>query len=571
MHRDTLLLVPLLASIACGVRPDSDEMPAGQWSLQLAPSGHAKIATRQLGVPHQHEHKHEEKHVEKTAGGWNALVQLVETTIVQSEQEKTGTSQHTEKWKARSDLGSCSQLAKLAKFTSTSLLQVFGNAPRSATRIASLEDTLMDAIHPGPRTQVPNDDDLKREAHGGKITEKQCESATDVLRNMYYNERKVELLCMVGFFFAFMIATVLVSIWIGSSLKPSPPTYWKNGSRLFCSCRNSFDVEVDVTKKLLPTIQRLFDMTTVPDKMGKGLDGDWQTHKHFKVTKVIRIENGNHWTQYATAMNLTSTFQTSLAEIPPSLKSEIADRWANVASGFEERDADPLVGPFLKSLKLDSSKNEVMLFHGSPLAGARNRNGDVIFPTEAQAPMNAIKKTGFDERLGNVKGMLGSGTYFGDHVSKSDCYAGRYHEWQDGKDPGSVGEQAAMFLARVCLGTPYMTQQSLEQLRRPPCLQGHFDANLAGAEVHFGQPWKKKGVELEICEHPRFDSVISDTVIDSDSNFGDFREYVLYEKKCYPEFLIYYERLSQEEKAATAAVPAVEAKHRVSLDSTLTC
>ncbi|CAE7931950.1 Tnks [Symbiodinium necroappetens] len=42
---------------------------------------------------------------------------------------------------------------------------------------------------------------------------------------------------------------------------------------------------------------------------------------------------------------------------------------------------------------------------------------------------------------------------------------------------------------------PYKTNQSLEQLRRPPCVQGHFDLNLFwNDEVHIGRPWREKGV-----------------------------------------------------------------------------
>jgi len=403
--------------------------------------------------------------------------------------------------------------------------------------------------------EMPTDADIRAGEvnENGKemMSEKKCEGAMDVMTSLINQERHVEVFFKVGGCIAFLIALICVSIWIGMGVKPLPPSYWKNGKYCCCSFSNDFDDEFDVTEKLGPVVQRLVDMTNKPHLLGVGHDASWQTHKRFKVTKVVRVESGRHWNQYATALKVTPLYKDSLQEMPAALRNDTDERWKSIQSDHAERWNDPVVGPFLKKLGLDHSRNEMMLFHGSPLAGARNRKGEIIFPTEAQAPMNAIKKTGFDERLGSAKGMLGSGTYFGDSIGKADSYAGRYHEWPDGKDPGSVGETAAMFLARVAVGCPYITTQSLEQLRRPPCLQGHFDSNLAAAEVSYGQPWSKKGLEMEVCEHCRCDAVIADPPMTDEHPWAtEFREFVLYEKRCYPEFLIYYERLEAEEPSS---------------------
>ncbi|CAJ1460886.1 unnamed protein product [Effrenium voratum] len=65
-------------------------------------------------------------------------------------------------------------------------------------------------------------------------------------------------------------------------------------------------------------------------------------------------------------------------------------------------------------------------FHGSPGAGARHPGtGQVLFPSQETSPVYAIKCAGFDDRLGSVKGMYGSGTYFADMASKADQYAGQ--------------------------------------------------------------------------------------------------------------------------------------------------
>ncbi|CAJ1460888.1 unnamed protein product [Effrenium voratum] len=106
---------------------------------------------------------------------------------------------------------------------------------------------------------------------------------------------------------------------------------------------------------------------------------------------------------------------------------------------------------------------------------------------------------------------------------------------------GSLGERATMFLSRVTLGCPYTTNQSLEQLRRPPCLQGHFDLNLFWNEdVMYGRPWKDKAVPLCICSHERFDSIMGDFFIDGQKKM--YREFIVYDRQCYPEFCVTYER-----------------------------
>merc|ERR1711957_1002526 len=131
------------------------------------------------------------------------------------------------------------------------------------------------------------------------------------------------------------------------------------------------------------------------------------------------------------------------------------------------------------------------MFHGCPGAGARDKQGAAQFQTESESPVHCVKRQGLDDRLGCVTGMYASGAYFADMASKADQYAGRYNAPPE----GSVGEQATMFLVRVVLGCPYLTNQSLEQLRRPPCIEGHFDLNLSWNErVQIGLPWREKGV-----------------------------------------------------------------------------
>jgi hypothetical protein len=520
-----LAFASFLVTTIWAVRPETPQSSLEQVSLNLVHSGHTQKINTSNVDPEQETAKREQPMQNATV-----LVELARTTTAHSGQLASLRLKR-----------SCGQIAKLTRklaTSSTALVQVF-SPPRQ--QAPSAEDALVNA--PGIAAKEDASVQAAQVSIQGVeyVPQVACESATDVLTTLISEQRHAELAFMFGSVLATLVAVVFISIFIGANLKPAPPSYWKN--KVFCCAwYDSFDEEVDVTNQLLDTIQKLVDNTTLPEKMGvPGLDGDWQTHKGFRVKKVIRIENGRQWNQFATARKAIPTFFERLKEMPEKLRTQTEDRWRNIHRVFESRESDPDIGKFLNSLNLDSSRNEVMLFHGTPMAGSRNRKGQIVFETEAQSPCQAVKKTGFDERLGSVKGRLGAGTYFGDQASKGDEYAGRYHEWKDGADPGSVGEEAAMFLARVVLGCPYITTQSLEALRRPPCIQGHFDFSLDSQQVEWGRAWREKNLQLEVCDHGRCDSVISDFAIDVDENF---REYVLYEKRCYPEFLIKYERIA---------------------------
>jgi len=558
MFHSALLVLPLLATPSSAVRPEFQPEP-GTLTLQLHPSGHAQASAHSAG------HRPTERPT--------VSAQLLEIAAVQRKQNVEAASSKIEKAaetaaaaaaeaaaevkgrqhvKVHREVRSCGALSKMTRLAGTSLLQFFGRSPTSQPALQGLAK-----LTPGVNKAEGRADKLYEqmvvkdevEVNGVPyVPEKNCEGVTDVFRHLVSQERQAEVFLMLGSGFATIFAVICISVIIGMSVKHSPPLYWKNrGMRCCCTFNDGYYDEVDVTEELLPVVQRLMDMTTVPSKMGVGRDGSWQTHKAFKVTKVLRIEHGKQWTHFAEARRATHTFLDRLQAMSDERRQKTEADIETVQRCFAAQEEDPVIGEFLQSLEMDSSRNEVLLFHGSPLAGGRNSKGEVIFPTETNAPMHAIKMTGFDERLSNVKGMLGAGTYFGDHASKADCYAGRYHEWKDGVDPGSTGEQAAMFLVRVVLGCPYVTNQSLEQLRRPPCIHGHFDAQLDFSQVSYGTPWHDKGFKLEVCDHPRYDSVISDMFIDGDEK--NYREFVLYEKRAYPEFLVYYDRVASPDEA----------------------
>ena len=144
---------------------------------------------------------------------------------------------------------------------------------------------------------------------------------------------------------------------------------------------------------------------------------------------------------------------------------------------------------------LDAKSNEHLLFHGTK-----------------PAAVSTLCNRGFDERVGRLGGLFGAGCYFAENSSKSDEYV-------------PAGAKQYMFLCRVVLGTPFVTPGTHRQLRRPPCVQDHFDA------------WPP-------CGHDRNDSLLAVTqATDPSARLFAFREFVVYDhSQCYPEYLIEYER-----------------------------
>lgn len=361
-------------------------------------------------------------------------------------------------------------------------------------------------------------------------------------------ETKLGLAIMVA---SFVITSVVVALTIlcvcccslrmsyksGAKAKPRPPRYWKN--RPCNPFKDRYYEEVDVTAELKDIMQHLLDLTTEPSKMGRGRDGEWAQHKRFRVYKVTRIENGEEWSKYVRMRLSIPKMQALRKEMTLEMKDRTAMALEIIERHFARFHSDVDLRIFFKQLQLDSARNERMLFHGSKNAGALDNFDREVFPTEECSPAYAIKRQGFENRLGEAQGMYGAGTYFADMSCKADQYAGRYHSRD--AEGGSVGERSTMFLSRVTLGSPYLTDQSLERLRRPPCVEGTFDLNLSWiVDQLVGKPWGEKGFEFRVTQKPRFDSVMQDFEVDGMVKL--FREYVVYQKQAYPEFCIYYER-----------------------------
>jgi hypothetical protein len=110
---------------------------------------------------------------------------------------------------------------------------------------------------------------------------------------------------------------------------------------------------------------------------------------------------------------------------------------------------------------LDASLNEVHLFHGTP-------------PDIA----TLISRHGFDERVANMGGLYGAGTYFAENSCKSMQYT---------VSSNSDGEYTIIY-SRVLLGHVHTTSQGMQGVRRAPdrVTGVPFDSVVAsgGTQVH---------------------------------------------------------------------------------------
>eukprot|EP00397_Hematodinium_sp_SG-2012_P025290 GEMP01026406.1.p1 GENE.GEMP01026406.1~~GEMP01026406.1.p1 ORF type:complete len:346 (+),score=64.13 GEMP01026406.1:324-1361(+) len=261
-----------------------------------------------------------------------------------------------------------------------------------------------------------------------------------------------ELMILIGsilcsaFFFSFFAARVAFKF------KPSGPRYWKNNfwERLITNpFSKHYYMEIDVTADYGDLFQTMFDELIDADKLGKGREGSWQTHRRLTVEKVTRIENGKVWTDFFRGRNSVPSTSKELSKATSDLATRLSwhhqyvqDLYKTFADGVMKHRKGK---QFLNALDLDHDKGEVMLFHGSPTVGALDPNTGVTWCTDVDmAPHTIIKRDGFDERVSETMGMYGSGIYMAANPGKADQYAGRYHalprtsvgeffSWDDGR------------------------------------------------------------------------------------------------------------------------------------------
>eukprot|EP00802_Teleaulax_amphioxeia_P020330 Tamp_20608.p1 GENE.Tamp_20608~~Tamp_20608.p1 ORF type:complete len:317 (+),score=46.09 Tamp_20608:2-952(+) len=142
-----------------------------------------------------------------------------------------------------------------------------------------------------------------------------------------------------------------------------------------------------------------------------------------KVVSVKRIENLGLWQKYQTQRAVLLKFLESNNSPVDNLSAKISWR--------------PKIG---SAKDLSSKINEFYLFHGTSFKNAQ-----------------IIAEHGFDERVSDMGGLYGAGTYFAINACKSHQYSEKY----------SSSGQCVMLVCRVILGIPFGTTTKHHARRAP--------------------------------------------------------------------------------------------------------
>jgi hypothetical protein len=197
------------------------------------------------------------------------------------------------------------------------------------------------------------------------------------------------------------------------------------------------------------------------------------TTKQTQVVSVERVENELLWQKYQFTRNMIK--KTCAAQGIRSLSAV-----TNWQSGIPSK------------VEMSTDINEFYLFHGTSSTLAE-----------------IICKHGFDERLADLNGLYGAGSYFAINACKSHQYSLKY------KDSSTF----VMLICRVVIGSPYCTSTSHNGQRRPP-------DNAATPGRPFDSIFAEHGISFPIAgRHHK----------------QHHNEYVVFDRlQVYPEYIVRY-------------------------------
>ena len=252
--------------------------------------------------------------------------------------------------------------------------------------------------------------------------------------------------------------TPLPSTRVHEESKIPVPSAWKHQSDGDVKAHH-----VELGRADRDRIQRAIRASAHKTVQCAGRDGTGKT-AGAQVVKVERIENHPLWRQYW------------------HRKRELVD--THHQNNVKVRPLQPPVRPLLADPDglLDANLNEVYLMHG----------------TSDWVIRDIIARTGFDERVANLRGLYGGGVYFACESCKSAQYA----------PVDSTTGCKMLVISRVVLGDPYYATAALQNERRPPLRGGAFAPGLT------------------------FDSVVANML---------HREFIVYDhKQAYPEYIVWF-------------------------------
>jgi hypothetical protein len=239
---------------------------------------------------------------------------------------------------------------------------------------------------------------------------------------------------------------------------PRAPTYWTNQELTGKAAKLLW---TEGSEAMYAMLRR-----TVKHSCCSGRDGTFEIGA-LQSVRVWWVENPLLWRQYC----------NKATEMESRIEMRGA-RCSSVSPPIAEQLVDSDLPSRLQHKSLNNSLNEAFLWHGS-----------------SKAKIDNIVEEGFDERLSNLRGMLGGGLYF----AEDSCKSGQYSE----KSIASTRSHWFV-LSRVLLGSPHYTKAPMPDIRRPP----------VGC-----------------------DSVVFDPA--HDTGLGHHREFVIYDRfQAYPEFIV---------------------------------
>jgi hypothetical protein len=162
----------------------------------------------------------------------------------------------------------------------------------------------------------------------------------------------------------------------------------------------------------------------VRDALQKFMVESWccPATKQTRVVSVQRVENESLWQMYQLSRDI--------------LKKKIE------AQGIHSLSTATNWQPVIRSkTEMSTDINEFYLFHGTSSKRAQ-----------------IICEHGFDERMAELNGLYGAGSYFAINSCKSHQYSLKYKDSSD----------FVMLVCRVVMGSPYCTSTSHRHQRRPP-------------------------------------------------------------------------------------------------------
>ena len=261
---------------------------------------------------------------------------------------------------------------------------------------------------------------------------------------------------------------------------------------------------VDVTRTephLVSAIEKGLQLTA-HNRGCVGRDGTGQTRRA-KVLSVHRVEHKALWKQYwhrrSELLEKHEAYDIKVKPLDPPAMRHSAHTW------WDHLDVDGL---------LDQQKlNEAFLFHG----------------TDPDVALVHITEHGFDERVANLNGLYGAGSYFANQSCKASQYAkatSEYVRYEGGVRWLTV---KTMIIARVALGDPYYATGHRQKARRPPVREQ--------APQSIWQFLTQGGMSK-----PGADSLTYDSVVANESGTQIHREFILYghEAAAYPEYVVKY-------------------------------